>query len=64
VALVTKRLLTLRYVERVETALLERDEDEPEPRTDAVVRDVDVTDVLDTGDVTSALSSTHQHRDA
>jgi len=64
VALVTKRLLTLRYVERVETALLERDEDEPEPRAEAVVRDVDVTDVLDTGDVASAPSLTRHHGDA
>lgn len=58
VALVTKRLLPLRYVERVDTALLERDEDEPEPRTEAVVRDVDVTDVMDAGDVASELSHT------
>jgi len=64
VALVTKRLLTLRYVERVETALLERDEDEPEPRTKAVVRDVDVTDVMDTGDVSSELPHTHHYSDA
>jgi len=64
----------LRYVERVDTALLERvdtallecvdtallerDEDEPEPRTEAVVRDVDVTDVMDAGDVASELSHT------
>jgi len=50
VALVTKRLLTLRYVERVETALLERDEDEPEPRAGALVRDVDVTDIVEAPD--------------
>jgi len=66
VALVTKRLLPLRYVERVDTALLERvdtallerDEDESEPRTEAVVRDVDVTDVMDAGDVASELAHT------
>lgn len=66
VALVTKRLLPLRYVERVDTALLERvdtallerDEDEPEPGTEAVVRDVDVTDVMDAGDVASELAHT------
>lgn len=47
VALVTKRPLTLRYIERVNVALLERDEDEPELRAEAVVHDVDVTDAVD-----------------
>lgn len=51
VATVTRRLLTLRHVERVGTALLERDEDEPEPQNGATVRDVDVSDVSDAPDV-------------